>query len=149
MDERARILVVDDAEGIRKTLATILREEGYVVDTAENGQEAIEKTHINFYREVKVGEPLQITTQLLGLDEKRLHFFHTMFHGGTGDLLADLGEILSYPFMVNALIAGTVVALVAGVVGWFVVTRSESFAAHTLAVEAGHSMDLEAFRARH
>jgi len=49
MDERARILVVDDDESIRKTLATILEEKGYVVDTAENGKEAIEKSNAKFY----------------------------------------------------------------------------------------------------
>lgn len=49
MGEPARILVVDDDEGIRKTLATILEDQGYVVDTAENGKEAIEKSNIKFY----------------------------------------------------------------------------------------------------
>jgi DNA-binding NtrC family response regulator len=49
MGENPRILVVDDDEGIRKTLATILKEEGYVVDMAQNGQEAIDKTYKNFY----------------------------------------------------------------------------------------------------
>jgi DNA-binding NtrC family response regulator len=49
MGEPARILVVDDDEGIRKTLATILEDQGYVVDTAENGKGAIEKSNIKFY----------------------------------------------------------------------------------------------------
>ena len=49
MDESVRILVVDDDESIRKTLATILEEKGYVVDTAENGKEAIEKSNAKFY----------------------------------------------------------------------------------------------------
>jgi len=39
MDESARILVVDDDESIRKTIAAILEEKGYVVDTAENGKD--------------------------------------------------------------------------------------------------------------
>ena len=33
------------------------------------------ETHINYYSEVGSSEPLNITTQLLGLDEKRLHLF--------------------------------------------------------------------------
>jgi len=49
MDEAARILVVDDDESIRKTLAIILEEKGYVVDTAQSGKEAIEKSNIRFY----------------------------------------------------------------------------------------------------
>lgn len=44
MDEHARILIVDDDESIRKMLSTILEEEEYLVDTAENGKEAIDKS---------------------------------------------------------------------------------------------------------
>ena len=49
MGERARILVVDDDESIRKVLATILEEEGYAVVTAKNGREAIKKSKVKFY----------------------------------------------------------------------------------------------------
>jgi len=49
MGVRARILVVDDDESVRKVLATILEEEGYVVDLAKNGREAIRKSKIKFY----------------------------------------------------------------------------------------------------
>jgi len=49
MGEHARIIIVDDDEGIRETLAAILQEEGYNVDTAECGKEAIEKTNAKFY----------------------------------------------------------------------------------------------------
>jgi DNA-binding NtrC family response regulator len=49
MGERARILVVDDDESIRKAISTILEEKGYEVDTAESGREAIEKTRSGFY----------------------------------------------------------------------------------------------------
>jgi len=45
----ARILVVDDDESIRKTLAAILEDQGYIVDTAENGREAIEKSSAQFF----------------------------------------------------------------------------------------------------
>jgi DNA-binding NtrC family response regulator len=49
MDATPRILVVDDDESIRKVLTTILEDEGYAVDTAECGREAIEKSHAEFY----------------------------------------------------------------------------------------------------
>lgn len=49
MNERARILVVDDDESVRQTFAAILEEKGYIVDTAENGKEAIEKSYKSFY----------------------------------------------------------------------------------------------------
>jgi DNA-binding NtrC family response regulator len=49
MGEDARILVVDDDESIRKSLAAVLKDEGYVVDTAGNGNEAITKSNVSFY----------------------------------------------------------------------------------------------------
>jgi DNA-binding NtrC family response regulator len=42
---RPRILVIDDEETIRKTLSTILLDEGYIVDTAENGTDALVKSN--------------------------------------------------------------------------------------------------------
>lgn len=49
MGEHARILVVDDDKSIRKTLEAILEGEGYYVDSAENGKQAIEKTSSSYY----------------------------------------------------------------------------------------------------
>jgi len=46
---KARILVVDDDETIRRTMKVILEREGYQVATASTGKEAIEKTMKNFY----------------------------------------------------------------------------------------------------
>lgn len=54
MGEPARILVVDDDASIRSTLSAILEEEGYVVDTAENGEEAIKKSNTRFYNLVLI-----------------------------------------------------------------------------------------------
>ncbi|TMC45440.1 MAG: metal ABC transporter permease, partial [Chloroflexi bacterium] len=48
------------------------------------------------------------------------------------DLAHDLQELLRYAFMQHAFEAGTVVALSAGVIGYFVVLRGLSFAAHAL-----------------
>jgi zinc/manganese transport system permease protein len=50
------------------------------------------------------------------------------------NLIADVQQMLAYPFMVTALSAGAMVAVVAGVVGWMMVLRRQSFAGHTLAV---------------
>src|SRR5437870_643733 len=44
----------------------------------------------------------------------------------------DVAAMLQYGFMVHAFQAGTVVAGVAGVIGYFVVVRGTSFAAHAL-----------------
>src|SRR5690349_3205109 len=52
------------------------------------------------------------------------------------NLLADVQDMWSYPFMVNAFRAGAVVAVVCAVVGWFVVLRRQTFAAHTVSAVA-------------
>ena len=49
MNKNIRILVVDDEESIRIATAAILEEEGYIVDTASTGKEAIEKSNANYY----------------------------------------------------------------------------------------------------
>jgi len=49
MGERPRILIVDDDESIRKVLVAVLEENEYVVDSAKDGKEAIEKTSRDFY----------------------------------------------------------------------------------------------------
>ena len=50
------------------------------------------------------------------------------------NLFKDVQELFSYPFMVHALAAGTIVAVLAAIVGWFMVLRQQSFAGHTLAL---------------
>ena len=49
MNKSIRILVVDDDDSIRTVLKAILEDEGYIVDLAKNGKEAIEKSNIIFY----------------------------------------------------------------------------------------------------
>jgi DNA-binding NtrC family response regulator len=44
MDKHPKILVVDDDETIRTTMKAILQDEGYAVDLAGTGKEAIQKT---------------------------------------------------------------------------------------------------------
>jgi zinc/manganese transport system permease protein len=48
------------------------------------------------------------------------------------NIFADLHSMLAYNFMSNAFLAGTIVAIIAGAVGYFVVLRRSSFAAHGL-----------------
>jgi len=47
--EQRRILIIDDQESIRKSLKLALEREGYLVETAENGREAIRKSKQEFY----------------------------------------------------------------------------------------------------
>src|SRR5690349_2240222 len=58
-----------------------------------------------------------------------------MFNYGSSfslNLFKDIHGMLQYPFMQHAFEAGTIVAVVAGLVGYFVVLRRLSFAAHAL-----------------
>lgn len=49
--------------------------------------------------------------------------------------LADmLRQLFAFDFMVNAFRAGTIVAVLAGAIGWFMIIRRETFAGHSLSV---------------
>ncbi|MDQ1739760.1 MAG: zinc/manganese transport system permease protein, partial [Pseudonocardiales bacterium] len=54
--------------------------------------------------------------------------------GFSWNLIEDVTLLLSYHFMLNALRAGTIVAVLAGAIGYFMALRRQSFAGHTLAV---------------
>jgi zinc/manganese transport system permease protein len=58
------------------------------------------------------------------------------FQGFSWNLLDDVRGLFDYPFMVNALEAGTIAAIMAGATGWFMVLRRQTFAGHTLSVIA-------------
>jgi zinc/manganese transport system permease protein len=58
------------------------------------------------------------------------------FQGLSWNPLSDLHQLVSYQFMINALEAGTIVAVMAGVTGWFMVLRRQTFAGHTLSIIA-------------
>jgi zinc/manganese transport system permease protein len=52
------------------------------------------------------------------------------------DLVSDYRQLTEFPFMVHALQAGALIAVMAGVIGWFMVLRRQTFAGHTLSVIA-------------
>ena len=58
------------------------------------------------------------------------------FPGLSWNLAADVRHLFDFPFMVHALEAGTIVAVMAGITGWFMVLRRQTFAGHTLSVIA-------------
>jgi zinc/manganese transport system permease protein len=60
----------------------------------------------------------------------------TAYTGLSWNPIDDLRQMLAYPFMVNALAAGTIVAVMAGATGWFMTLRRQTFAGHTLALIA-------------
>jgi zinc/manganese transport system permease protein len=61
----------------------------------------------------------------------------------TPDPISALAQMLAHPFIVNALVAGTAIAIVSGLVGYFVVLRGQVFAGDAL----GHVAYTGAFAA--
>jgi acyl-CoA thioester hydrolase len=52
------------------------------------------EAHITYHREVGAEAPLRFTTVLLAHDDKRIHYFHQMYHATEG-YLAATNELLS------------------------------------------------------
>ncbi len=69
MGEPKRILIVDDDSTVSETLSLLLEQEGYAVDVAANGKEAVDKSNKNFYNLAIVDWRLPDVkgTQLLGM----------------------------------------------------------------------------------
>ena len=55
---------------------------------ASNASAFTAEMHVNYIREVKEGDEVFVTTQLLGYDEKRFHYFHQMYQAEQGYLAA-------------------------------------------------------------
>lgn len=52
------------------------------------------EAHVTYHREVRAGDPLRFTTQLLAHDEKRVHYVHAMWHA-EARYLAATNELMS------------------------------------------------------
>jgi acyl-CoA thioester hydrolase len=50
----------------------------------ELGMVFVLETHLTYARELRLGAPLRVTSQILDYDAKRLHLFHHMYHGDEG-----------------------------------------------------------------
>ena len=70
MDKKS-ILIIDNEKGILSVLWEILTLEGYKVDTAESGREAIEKCRFNFYNLALIDIMLSDTNGVELLDSLR------------------------------------------------------------------------------
>jgi acyl-CoA thioester hydrolase len=52
------------------------------------------EAHVTYERELKAGDPIAVTTQLIDADHRRLHVFHRMYHEEAG-YLAATNELLA------------------------------------------------------
>jgi len=71
MEKKRRILIIDDDEVVLASIATILRLEGYIVDAAKTGKEAIEKSNLNLYNLALIDYRLPDTNGVRLLTELR------------------------------------------------------------------------------
>ena len=90
MSESCYLLVFGDSSG------AFFRYVGIDEDYRDRGGHSLYtvETHLHNLREASEGEALRLTLQLLDLDEKRLHIFHAMHHGVSGELLATAEQML-------------------------------------------------------
>ncbi len=51
------------------------------------------ETHITYQHELSIDEEVMVTTQLLGYDEKRIHYFHRMWHVAKSIQMATLEQL--------------------------------------------------------
>ena len=51
------------------------------------------ESHVTYQKELSVNEEVRVTTQLLGFDSKRIHYFHTMWHVEKGHQMATLEQL--------------------------------------------------------
>lgn len=63
----------------------------YVKD--RNNSTFVVEMNVSYLREVHEGDPLRFSTQILGWADKKLHFYHRMYHADEG-YLAATNEIL-------------------------------------------------------
>ena len=63
---------------------------------AGSGAPFVLECHLTYQRELKGGDPLRITLQLLDLDEKKAHVFLRMFHAEQGFLASTYEQVSVY-----------------------------------------------------
>lgn len=58
---------------------------GTAYRAATGNSSFVAETHMVYEREVHLGDKLQVRTWLLAADNKRVHYFHEMFHADSGE----------------------------------------------------------------
>ena len=61
---------------------------------ASGGSYFTVETHLSHLRQLEAGDPVTVTTQVLGADEKRLHVFHVLLRAGEPDPVATAEQML-------------------------------------------------------
>ncbi len=62
---------------------------------------AVVESHVNYLQELRLGDPVRVTTQLIAYDSKRFRIFHELYHEKDGFLSAT-NEIMALGFDLNS-----------------------------------------------
>lgn len=87
------VLVCDEATGAFWNYL----HDGQAIDQRDGAEMVVLESHVNYLKEVRLGDPVRVTTQLLEVDDKRLRLFHTMTHATAG-FVAATNEIKAIGF---------------------------------------------------
>ena len=52
--------------------------------------------HVNYFQELRLGDPLRLNCQLLDFDKKRVHCFLSMYHGTEGYVAAVSEQVMTH-----------------------------------------------------
>lgn len=74
--------------------------EGQALECRDGLEYAVVETHVNYLQEVRLNDPVVVTTQLLGYDQKRFQIYHELRHADRGFLSAT-NEIMALGFNLN------------------------------------------------
>jgi acyl-CoA thioesterase FadM len=67
------------------------------LEAREGAEYAVVEAHLNYMSELRKGDPIRVTTQLLAADSKRFQLFHCLYNAGTEELVAS-NEIMALGF---------------------------------------------------
>jgi acyl-CoA thioester hydrolase len=87
------VLICDEATGAFWDYA----HDGQGIGQRGGAEMVVLESHVNYLKEVVLGDPVRVTTQLLEVDDKRLRLFHTMTHATAG-FVAATNEIKAIGF---------------------------------------------------
>jgi len=87
------VLVCDEATGAFWDHTN----DGRRIEQRDGAELVVLESHVNYLKEVRLGDPVRVTTQLLEVDDKRLRLFHTMMHATAG-FVAATNEIKAIGF---------------------------------------------------
>ncbi|MDY0884853.1 thioesterase family protein [Dongia soli] len=73
---------------------------GRSLEHRQGGEMVVLENHVNYVREVRLGDPVRVTTQLLEYDTKRVRLFHTLLHATEGFVSAT-NEVKAIGFDLN------------------------------------------------